>query len=516
MKIERTKNASRNIITGFALMLFRTLVPFALRSVMIYKLGMEYVGLDSLFVQILHVLNLAELGVGNAMVYSMYKPIAEDNTDKLQALLNLYRKYYRIIGLIVLAAGLVIIPILPKLIKGTVPDGLNLYILYLINLASTVLSYWLFAYKNSLLMAHQRTDVTNKIQLATFFVRFGIQFLAILLFKNIYFYFMAVLLSQLLTNVLTFVVTNKMYPQYYPQGELTKEAKKDINAHIRDLFTSKLGGTVTNSADTIVISAFLGLTVLATYNNYYYIMSALFGFLTIIFHSCLGGIGNSLVVESPEKNYKDFEKFSLFLTWVIGFCTAALFCLMQPFMKIWVHEENMLGNEFPILFCGYFYIYELALVWATYKDAGGVWHQDRFRPLCVTVVNLGLNLLTVQFWGLYGVILSTVVSYLFVGMPWMLYNIFTTLFHRSAVKYLLKCALHIAATVAACYLSGLACSLITFEGIAGLIAKGVIVTVVTNLLFLLIYFKTPEFKGLKSMGLSMLNKVLKKKPAGNG
>lgn len=505
MKIERSKNASRSIATGVFLRLFQTLVPFLLRSVMIYKLGMEYVGLDTLYISILHVLNLAELGVGNAMVYSMYQPIAEDNRMKINSLLNLYKKYYRIIGIIVLVLGVIVIPFLPNLISGEVPKGVNIYVLYIINLSATVMSYWLFAYKNSLLVAHQRNDVMNIIHFASFFVRYALQFVAVFFFKNIYAYFMGLLISQIFTNVLVFFITNKMFPECEPKGNLEKDEKNDINKHIKDLFTAKLGGTITNSADAVVISAFLGLTVLAKYNNYYYILSALFGFLTIVFQSCLAGIGNSLIVETPEKNYRDFEKFSFFLMWIIGYCTSCLYCVLQPFMKIWVHEKGMLNDSFPFLFCIYFYVYEIAMIWATYKDAGGIWHHDRFRPLCVTIVNLGLNLLMVRPFGLYGVILSTVISYVLVGMPWMLHNIFKILFQRSMGKYIVKCVMGIVSTILACFVSNLVCDFVHGDGIIQFIIKIIIVTLVSNLLFFVIYCRSEEYKGLKSMVLRILH-----------
>lgn len=506
MIIERRKNASRNIISGFAFKLFQTLTPFLIRTVMIYKLGMEYVGLDSLFVSILHVLNLAEMGVGSAMVYSMYKPIAADESGKIRSLLNLYKKYYRIIGLIVLLSGLAILPILPKLIKENVPDGLNLYVLYLINLASTVLSYWLFAYRNSLLMAHQRTDKTNIIQLIAYGFRYGLQFVALMVFRSIYLYFMAVLASQFLNNIAILIVTKRLYPDYDPTGSVEPEEKKAINTHIKDLFTAKLGGTITNSADTVVISAFLGLTVLAEYNNYYYVISAIIGFITIILQSCLAGIGNSIVVDSLDKIYNDFKKFSMLMHWVIGYCTVGLFCLLQPFMKIWVHEANMLEDPIAILLCVYFYILEVAVVWATYKDAGGIWHKDRFRPLVVTAVNLSLNLLSVNFFGLYGVIISTLVSYLFVGMPWMLSNVFKYVFKTKPTDYLLREVYYLLVTAAVCVLTYLVCGLIKLENIYGFLIKGVVLTVVSNLLFALAFFKLKEFSEVKRIFTRFLKK----------
>lgn len=156
MKLERTRNAGRNIIFGGILKLYQIIVPFLMRTVMIYFMGVEYLGLSSLFSSILQVLNLAELGVGSAMVYSMYKPIVEDDEKTICALINLYRKYYTFIGLVIAIIGICMTPYVPFLIKSDLPGGLNIYVLYWLNLGVTVLSYWMFAYKNSLLQAYQR------------------------------------------------------------------------------------------------------------------------------------------------------------------------------------------------------------------------------------------------------------------------------------------------------------------------------------------------------------------------
>lgn len=510
MKIERIKNASRNIIYGVGFRIFQTVVPFVIRTVMIYSLGMEYVGLNSLFTSILHVLNLAEMGVGHAMVYSMYKPIAEDNREKINNLLNLYKIYYRIIGLIVLIGGLVIVPVLPNLIKGDVPDGINLYIIYLITLATTVLSYWLFSYKNSLLTAHQRNDVYTKIQIIIFSIQYALQIMALAVFKNYYMFLEAALIGQALANIAVLIATNKMYPHYKAAGNIPFNEKKEINHRIRDLFTAKLGGTVTNSADAVVISAFLGLAILAKYNNYFYVMTALFGFMTIIFQSCLAGIGNSLVVETPEKNYSDFNMFSMILLWVIGLITAFLLCLYQPFMRLWVHEENMLDNSYVIVLCIYFFVYEVPMIWATYKDAGGIWHEDIFRPLTVTIVNLGLNLATVQAFGLYGVILSTVISYLFVGMPWMLHNIFKYLFHRSPMKYVARVLYITLVVVLACGISYLACTLIHLNGILEIIVRVVVVFAVANFVLFLGYCPIKDFENMKKYVLRIAKRYIRR------
>lgn len=167
MKFNRTQNATRNIFFGVVLKLYQIIIPFLMRTIMIYYMGMEYLGLNSLFTSVLSVLNLVELGVGSAMVYSMYHPIAIDDKEKIKSLMRLYRTYYRIIGLVIAVAGLFITPFIPHLIHGNVPADMNVYMLYLLNLAATVFSYWLFAYKNSILDAYQRTDVVSKVTLFT-------------------------------------------------------------------------------------------------------------------------------------------------------------------------------------------------------------------------------------------------------------------------------------------------------------------------------------------------------------
>ena len=308
---------------------------------MIYFMGVQYLGLNSLFSSILQVLNLAELGVGSAMVFSMYKPIVDDDKDTICALMKLYKVYYRFIGLIIAVIGLILLPFIPKLINGDVPNGINIYVLYLLNLGATVLSYWLFAYKNSLLQVHQREDITSKVTLLTNTIQYSLQLVILIFIKNYYLYVIVILFTQALTNIVRAVIVTKLYPDYKPEGKLDKKVIKEINHRIRDLFTSKLGGVIVNSVDTIVISAFLGLTVLAIYQNYYFILTSIIGFVTIIFNSCIAGIGNSIIVETKEKNFNDLNKFTFIISWIGGFCTTCFLCLFQPFMDVWVKKESL-------------------------------------------------------------------------------------------------------------------------------------------------------------------------------
>ncbi|MGO5070044.1 oligosaccharide flippase family protein [Roseburia faecis] len=508
MKIERTKNAGRNILFGGVLKIYQIAVPFLMRTAMIYFMGVQYLGLNSLFTSILQVLNLAELGVGSAMVYSMYKPIAEDDEITICALLRIYKAYYWLIGLAIAVIGFAITPFIPKLIKCDLPSGLNVYLLYWINLAVTVLSYWLFAYKNSLLQAHQRTDIQSKVTLVTNTVQYGLQVLVLIFLKDYYIYVIVNLATQALTNILTAYVVTKMYPEYKPAGTLPKEKIREINCRIRDLFTSKIGAVIVNSADTIVISAFLGLTVLAVYQNYFFILNAIIGVVAIIFGACTAGIGNSIIVESKEKNFNDLNIITFIIAWIAGFCTTCLMCLYQPFMEIWVGEDWKLKFSAVICFCIYYFIYEINQLLTTYKDAAGIWHEDRFRPLVTAMVNLALNLLMVQVWGIYGVILSTVLSTILVGMPWLLHNLFTVLFRKEElVIYLKKLLYYMVITVLGSFMTYIFCMLVQAEPVITLLLRGILCCIISNVCYFIAYWRTPELK----QSVQLINEVTKEK-----
>lgn len=494
MRIERTKNASRNITFGILLKIIQIVIPFLLRSAMTYFIGFQYLGLNSLFTSVLQVLNLAELGVGSAMVYSMYKPIVDDDTKSICALMKMYRLYYRVIGLIVLLSGLILLPFLPKLIKGNVPADINIYVLYLLNLSATVLSYWLFAYKNSLLQAHQRTDITSKVMLITNMFQYVLQFLVLWLFKNYYLYVIVMLFTQALTNIITAIIVSKMFPNYNPEGKLEKEEIKKLNGRIRDLFTSKIGSVIVNSADTIVVSAFLGLTMLAIYQNYYFIISAIISFITIGFNACTAGIGNSLIVETQEKNFNDLKKFTFLISWIAGVCSCCCLCVFQPFMKIWMGDDKLLPYNAVICFVIYFFVYEINSLLNTYKDAGGIWKEDRLRPLTTALTNLCMNLIMVQFWGIYGVLLSTVISTLIVGMPWLFYNLFHTLFKpKFFIEYMKKLLIYFIVTILVCAVSAFICISIPFNGVKNMVVCIFVSLFISNVAFFLCYRKTKEF-----------------------
>ena len=509
MKLERTKNAARNIVFDGSMEIVNVLFPFVIRSVMLHYLGTEYLGLNGLFKSILNFLNLAELGVGSAMVFSMYKPIAEDDTQTICALLRLYRLIYRIIGLTVAAVGLLLMPVLKDLIKGDLPAGMNLYALYLMNLGNTVLTYWLFAYKSSLLQAHQRRDVISKVSLAVRVTEYTLKILILVYTRNYYLYLSVQLVCQLAVNLLTAAYASKMYPRYVPQGKLPREKTRDIFCRVRDLFTSKLSATVFDAADTLVISAFMGLTVLALYQNYYFIITALRMMLVVLLNACMAGVGNKLVMESKEANYRDLEKISLLFLWVLGVSSSMLLCLYQPFIQLWMGEGNLLAVGFVFCFVVYYYSMGANKLINMFKDAAGIWKRDRWRPLTAALVNLSLNLATVRWLGLYGVLLSSVFSIVFVQIPWLFHNLFLDVFPRPYLgRYIRLFCTPAAVTLISCAASWFVCGLFALNVWSALVWNAVISFLIPNLCFYVVYGRNPVFReSLSHLKRSLLSKA---------
>lgn len=495
MKANRAKNASRNIIVGVILKAYMLLVPFIMRTLMIYCLGVQYLGLNSLFSSVLSVLSLAELGVGSAMGYSMYKPIAEDDTERICALMHLYKIYYRVIGIVIGVIGLALTPFIPKLIKGDVPAGISIYTLYFVNLGVNVISYWLFAYKNALLETHQRTDIGSKIYMGTVTLQYILQIFVLCVLKNYYCYVICFLINNILYNLIVAFVTTKMYPQYQARGMLPKEERKEINHRIKDLFTSKLGMVIVNSADSIVISSFLGLVTLALYQNYFLLVTSVSGFITVIFGSVTAGIGNSLITETEEKNYNDLVKFTFMIAWISSFCMSCFLCMFQPFMRIWVGEEMLVSYRIVICLVLYFYMLQINQVINVFKDAAGMWHEDRFRPMTTAFVNLVLNMIMVQFWGLYGVVFSTLLSWIIVGWPWLLHNLFSVLFdHSHLTDYIKKLIKYSAVTLAVSGISSMVGHMIRINDVMDLILRFLLCLVIPNVLLIIVYSKTWEIR----------------------
>lgn len=507
MKINRTKNASRNIVWGVIEKIIAVALPFITRTVLIKTLGADYLGLSSLFTSILSVLSISELGFGSAIVFSMYKPIAEGNNELICALLNVYRKIYYAVGSLILVGGLILLPFLPKLIAGTYPSDINIYVLYLMYLFNTVISYFLFSYKQALFSAHQRNDLVSKRTALISTLSSTLQIVLLLCTHNYYTYAFVIPLATIMTNLANAILANKMFPDIVCRGSISSAMKNDIKKRIAGLLSFKIYGVVFASVDTIVISSFLGLTPLAIYNNYYYVQTAIVGFLTILTASITAGIGNKMVTNSVDDNYADFQNFTFANGWLCSWCSVCLFCLYQHFMRVWVGTTLVFPFFTMVLMVLYFLLPRITTMTYTYREAAGLWWEDRFRPLVATAVNLIFNIILVNLIGMNGVIISTLICTALINIPWGSIILFNNYFKRSPREYFVKITYYVAVTAVVASITLFICELLPSAGLISLFCKGLICCIVPNILFYAVYHKMKEFQYVESLAKKMLEKV---------
>ncbi|SEA01931.1 Membrane protein involved in the export of O-antigen and teichoic acid [Pseudobutyrivibrio sp. ACV-2] len=507
MAQSRSKNASRNIFFGLLNKIVTIIFPFIVRTVIIYTLGNEYVGLSSLFTSLLHVLNLSELGFRSAIVYAMYKPIAEKNSSKVNSLLNEFKVVYRIVGCVVLFAGFIMSFFLDRLVKGDCPPDVNLYILFWIYLFNTAISYFLFAYKSSLLMANQRRDIISTVEMVLSIIEYTIQIVLLVLLKNYYAYIIIVPIYTMANNIICAIEAKKICPNYIPDGRLSKDERKDLYSRTGAVLGHKIGATVINSADSIVISAFLGLSILGIYSNYYYIMSAVISIFTVVYTSVVPSIGNSIVTESKEKNYELFLKLNFVSAWLVGFCACCFMCLYQPFMKVWVGEKRMLSLTVVVWMVIYFYTWQIRAMGLHFKDAAGMWKQDFWKPYIGAVINVVTNIILVQKIGLIGALISTIIIFVFIYYPWETKVLFSELFKCSCRKYITDNLIYLVVT---CFVTAICYFLCSIIGIGKplfqLIVDIVICCVLFNVIFFIIFMKSKYIEEVKLMAFKAIGK----------
>lgn len=477
MKIAVKKNTIKGAISGVINKVVVMVLPFIMRTIMIHYLGTQYLGLSSLFSSVLNMLSLTELGFGTALVYSMYKPIAENDEKTICALMALYKKIYRIIGTIILVAGLLITPFLKYLITGDTPPDINIYLLYLIYLLNTVVSYFLFAYKNSLLAAFQRNDISSNVSTILTTIEYFIQISLVVIFRNYYCYVIVFPIFTILGNVIRSMIVDKIFPRYTCQGVISKQEKRDIYKKTIALASHKLGNTISTSFDSIVVSTFLGLNSVGVFGNYNYIATTVMALIWIVYYSMTAGIGNRLNLYSREENYNEFKALTSFNNLVICWATGCMLFLYQPFMELWAGSKNMLEDSSVIVFSLYFYVYQSRRVVLLYKDAAGVWEADRWKPIVGSLLNLIVNIILVQRIGINGVIISSILSFLLVEIPWESLVLHRVCFKKNVGEYVINQFKAFLSCLPCWIILGFICRSIKLPLFLELLVKGIICAV---------------------------------------
>ena len=515
MKLDFAENTKRNIAAGAVARGIALLFPFLNRTLFLWLLGPQYLGLNGLFTSLLGVLMLAELGFGTAVVCSMYKPIAADDRELVCAYLRFYRTIYRWVGTVIFVAGLCLLPFLRNLVKGDLPPGLDLHILYLLHLVNTSLSYFLFAYRGSILSAHHRNDVLTNIRTAVSVTQYLTVFL-ILLVKFIspaqkyYGYVIATVLFTVIQNLLIMAASRRLFPYISPRGELPKERRGHVISDVGSIFMHKLGTVISYQIDNVVISAFMGLGWVAAYGNYYYVYTTVAGLPAIVYSSMMGGFGNRINTESRDENFRLFMRVTRMVGIIIIWCAAMMLALYQPFIEVWMGSKSQnLVQPFltSALLVLLFYVNQSRQVLLTFKGAAGLWHADRWKPVAGGAVKLFTCLLSVLFLSdtnkLDGVILSSIIGYALVQIPWESHVVFTDFFDRKQgrtywlhqLKFALLSLIPCVFTLAAVYA-------IPMDRTRGLIVKGIVAAAVSTAVMLVLFRKDL---------IEMIDKLLKRR-----
>lgn len=506
----RTQNSIRNILFGTLDKVLTLLVPFVVRTIILKTLGPGYLGLSNLFASIFTILGLAELGIGSAMTYAMYKPLAEGNQAEVSALLELYRKIYLIIGTFILTAGVALMPFLPRLIKNGIPEELNLYIIYLLSLAQTVVSYFFGAYRHSLLYAMQKSYINSRIDILVRIVLYIVAITGLLTTRNYYLYASLFPIAALAKNLIVSYTVKKYYPEYLRGGTVDREVRNSIFRNVMALFGHKVGNVIVGSIDTLSISAFLGLSTIAIYGNYHYVIKSLASLIGILGGGITASVGNSLVLESPKKNYQDFVVFNFVYTVITGICCACLVSMYQHFINLWVGPDYLFGFDMVILFTVYFYVKNIRLITHTYKDAAGMWAKDALKPYVEGIANLILNITLIQIIGVEGVVLSTIVTMLFIAFPWESRVLLRHVFHVGTGTFIARFLYYTLVTILACFAAYHICELLPAVGLVVFLAKGVVSAAVAGVIFVVLCLPLPEFRGAILFCRKVLKRVTKK------
>lgn len=507
--MNRTKNALRGIGWGIINKILTIVMPFVLRTVILYKMGGLYLGINGLFSSILNVLNLTELGISSAIVFSMYAPIANNDDSKVRKLLFFYKRCYQIIGSIIAFCGIIILPFLSCFIAGDYPKGINIYIVYLIHLLSVVISYLLFAYKRSLFQACQRNDVLSNINSIIAIIQYGLQIFIIIMLNNYYAYIIVMPITVIFNNIATAYISKKMYPQYYPDKGLDEYERRSIWHKVKGLIYQKLGSVILTSVDSIVISSFLGLNILAVYQNYNYIITSVIGILDVVFTVLVSGIGNTVAKETLDYNYDMFKKINMSYILFVSICTTIMGVMMNPFMILWVGNSYLLSNVYVILFAVYFFVYKWCDVLNIYQNACGIWYETRYVPLLASVSNLVINIILVKIIGLSGVLISTIISFVFVYNLLYAKYIFM-LYFKKFDKGLHNFISRQFTYMLICICVSLICeglsSFIYIAGIVGFVLKGLLISALAMILYYFIYRNFSEFSFIRDkVELIMIN-----------
>lgn len=503
----RVQNSLNNMFFGVSGQIISAIMGFMVRTVFIYTLGIEYLGVEGLFTSILTMLSLANLGFDTAMIYSLYKPIAEKDTYKLQALMNLYQKAYRLIGIIILLIGLSLLPFLPHLMNSQTTIN-NLNIIYILFLLNSVSSYY-FVYKHSIIIADQRNHIISKIHTVFIILSNIAQIILLLSTEN----YIAVLTTQILFRIFENRYIAKKANALYPfikeknNAKLSKKEKKLFFKNLYALMLYKISGVVINGTDNIIISIFIGVTAVGIYSNYLLIIGTITTFLSYIFNSITASVGNLIVKENEEKKYFIFRILNFANFWIYGFFTVCLWNLVNPLISIWLGEQYVFDKYIVFAIILNFFTAGMQDASTTFRETTGLFNRGKYRPIFAAVINIVVSIILAKQIGLAGVLLGTVISRLCTYFWYDPYVIFKFVFKKSVKTYFSRYLWYAVLVLISTVITDSLGNVPETNAFTNMVVRGILCLIIPNMLFLIIFKSTEEFKYVWSIVSKLPNKL---------
>lgn len=493
----RIQKAGKNIIFGYISNLVILLLNFIQRTVFIYVLGRTLSGVNGVYTDVLSVLSLTELGIGTALNYSLYKPVAEQNIEKIKSYMRFYKKAYLTIAGVIATLGIAISPFLKYILKNpgslTVKELTLYYYLFLFN---TVISYFV-TYKYSLVNAEQKNYIQTNITTLTKLATATVQIAVLLLFRNFLFYLLAQSAVELLQKIFVTAYLNRLYPYLLDKDveKLTAEETEVVATKTKALICHKVGDVARLQTDKIIISSFVNVDTAAVVDNYVYIITYVGNFVNIIFDSVISGFGNVVATESKERQYLLFKVYRFFACWLFGFGAVGFFHLLTPFIGgVWLHDESWTLPRMTVtLLVMDFYLKGGRTVLLNFKIASGLFEQDRYLPLIQGAVNLVVSIALVQQIGVIGVYVGTLVSGILANLirPGIIYRV---CFGKRAGAYFADSLKYIGVIlVVGAVITPIRRAVMGEVTILTFVVMAVLITLLYNLVFLAVFHRTEEF-----------------------
>lgn len=425
-ELSRTQYTVRNIIVGVGGQAVNTLLRFLNRTFFINYLAVEYLGLNSLFTEVLTVLSLAELGIGNAIAYALYKPLANHDEKQVAKLMNFYKKAYRYIGMAIGTVGMILIPFLEYIVDMPENLDINVYVVYSLFLFNSCVSYF-FSYKQTLLNANQKNYIVQSVNMVSGIVKLVSQMLVIAITKNFYLYLVVQIICTIAANVVIVLYVDKKYKflKKLPREKLDVEMKKTLSINIKSLFIIKIGSILVNSTDNMIISALNGIKSVGLLANYTMFTTVCERFLGQIFDSMTASIGNLNAQNDVKKSEDFFHVVNLLNYWLFGWATIGIIVLANPIIELWIGKQYLLSQTIVVIIAINLYVKGMQNGIWTYKNTYGLFRYGKFFLQVTAILNLILSVILGKKIGLAGVLTATFISRLCTNVwyePYVVYR----------------------------------------------------------------------------------------------